>query len=192
MWFIEKSFIYQNLTKNIKKNTKNLIIDFNYNIEDIRKIDNNMNIELHFYNVKCRHINNTFKNIFLFEKDIFEIIEEPENIVSKFDNIFFINLLTSFDIEKIKVIFNNCGKILKSEDSNLIFIDNLITKYNQYSWHPFSYIRNFILDYCVYISNIYDYLNYSDIIVINSDRILTVDIPTYPVEIFCITCRKKF
>ena len=64
---------------------------------------------------------------------------------------------------------------------------NIITYYNQYTYHPFSYFFK-----CIYISDLYDILKENELIILDSNRILTLDIPTYPIEYFSIICENKF
>jgi hypothetical protein len=199
MFFIEKPLVYKELLfSKIQRRNKILIIDDNKdynnifdNIDIIKKLD----IEIHIINVKKDKIDNLYKiakekdydKIKFFSNDIFFIDD-----TIKYNSIIFFDIFCKFNDENIEKILEKSKLLLKNiNSSNLIFINNIITKYNQYMYHPFSYIRGYLCDNCVYITDIYDKIRNNGLYVIDSDRLFTFNIPTYPVEIFSIICMFK-
>ena len=199
MFFIDTPLVYKELLFNkIQRFNKILIVDDNKNYNNI--FDNidiikNLNIEIHILNVKNDEIDSLYKNIndsnynkikFLTE-DIFEINEN-----NKYDNIIFFDIFCKFDNKNIEKILEKSKTLLKNYyNSNIIFINNLITKYNQYAYHPISYFRSFFIDNCIYISDLYDKIRENEMYVIDSYRLFTFQIPTYPIEFFSIICKFK-
>lgn len=199
MFFIDTALVYKELLfSKIQRGNKILIIDDNKdynNIFDNTDIIKNLDIEIHVINVKKDKIDELYK--FTKEKDynkiefyshtIFEINEN-----NKYNNIIFFNIFYKFDNQNIEKLLEKSKLLLKNTNSNLIFINNIITKYNQYMYHPISYIRDYFCDNCIYISDIYDKLIINGLYVIDSYRLFTFDIPTYPIEIFSVICIFKF
>ena len=199
MFFIDTPLVYKELLFNkIQRFNKILIVDDNKNYNNI--FDNidiikNLNIEIHILNVKNDEIDSLYKNIndsnynkikFLTE-DIFEINEN-----NKYDNIIFFDIFCKFDNKNIEKILEKSKTLLKNYyNSNIIFINNLITKYNQYMYHPISYFREYFYDNCVYITDMYDKLRENELYIIDSYRLFTFQIPTYPIEFFSVICTNK-
>jgi hypothetical protein len=86
------------------------------------------------------------------------------------------------NFEKLKKTLTKRGKV--------IFINELITSFIQYKYHPFSYVR-YLFNTPIYISNVFDELRQNDLIVIDVDRIYNVNLWTYPLEYFSIICDVK-
>jgi len=196
MLFIDTPLIYKELLFNkIRRGNRILILDYNKdynNIFDNIDIIKNLNIEIHVVNVKKNKIEELYKiakekeynKIEFHSYDIFEI---DENI--KYNNIIFFNIFCKFKDEEIEKLLEKSKLLLKNiNSSNLIFINNIITKYNQYIYHPFSYIRDYFCDNCVYITDMYDKLRNNGLYVIDSYRLFTFNIPTYPIEFFSVIC----
>lgn len=198
MFFIDTSLVYKELLfSKIQRNNKILIVDDNKNYNNI--FDNidiikNLNIEIHVINVKTDKIDSLYK--ILKEKDYdkiefysYNIFDMDEN--TKYNNIIFFDIFCKINDENIQKIIEKSKFLLKIRNSNLIFINNIITKYNQYMYHPFSYIRDCLYDNCVYMTDIYDKIRNNGLYVIDSDRLFTFNIPTYPIEFFSVICMFK-
>ena len=102
-----------------------------------------------------------------------------------FSNIYYDFLLFE-DYLTFKLYFTN-----EFNYSKIMIIENLITSYNQYYYHPLTYVfTNF------YLSDFYNDLsgNNYGLRIIDSFRLYSdTSIPTYPIEIFLITlCKIDF
>jgi hypothetical protein len=198
MFFIDTSLVYKELLfSKIQRNNKILIVDDNKNYNNI--FDNidiikNLNIEIHVINVKTDKIDSLYK--ILKEKDYdkiefysYNIFDMDEN--TKYNNIIFFDIFCKINDENIQKIIEKSKLLLKIRNSNLIFINNIITKQNQYIYHPISYIRDYFCDNCIYITDLYDKLKNNELYVIDSYRLFTFNIPTYPIEFFSVICMFK-
>ena len=109
---------------------------------------------------------------------------EDENDI--YDIIIFYDLFLNKDtvvndiIEKSKKILSLNGKI--------IFINNIVTNYSQYKYHPFSYLKCFYFGRTNYIDDIFDEIRYKGLYVIDFDRLYTINLWSYPLEYFSIIC----
>jgi hypothetical protein len=188
-----KKNLYSELFINkIKNNTKNLIIDYYHDYKDIiynKNIINEKNVTIDIFNFtkedseKINKIVNTEYNINYFSKSINEF-----NPIEKYNNIIIFDLFNNKNdiestIEIVKKFVKKYGKI--------IFINDIITKYSQYMYHPFSYFRDYFTTKCMYIDDIYDIIRFNNLYIIDCFRLLTFDLFTYPIEYFSIICEIK-
>jgi hypothetical protein len=184
--FVNKKIIYEEVfSKKIFKSKYILNIDYNekdYNniFENIYIIDK-LKLKIDCINVE----KNIIKNLKSNDKISF-YIKDIEDINKKYDIIIFNNLFYQFNLSIINNKIEKAKSLLKS-GGKIIFINNIITYHNQYTYHPFSYFFK-----CIYISDLYDILKENELIILDSNRILTLEIPTYPVEYFSIICENKF
>lgn len=187
MIFLDKNLIYKEiLSAKISKLNTILNIDYNNELEYNNLFENidiiySLKLKIDCINVKKNIISNlnSSDNISFDIKDIIEVDK-------KYDIIIFCNLFCEFNLNIIKEKINFSRKLLNRE-GKIIFINNIITYYNQYIYHPFSYFLK-----CIYISDLYDIINNEDLKILDSNRILTLEIPTYPIEYFSIICENKF
>ena len=108
-------------------------------------------------------------------------IEEEEN-ENSYDIIIFYNVLNDFKKEKTK-------KLLK-KDGKIIFINNIITNYNQFLFHPLSYLHCFFVK-PIYISDFFDQIRKNELTIKDFDRIDTINVWSYPLEYFSTICEYK-
>jgi hypothetical protein len=158
---MNNELLYVILTTKIKKNTKILNIQPNY----IKLENNDVIFE---------------KNIKI--KNSLSIDDETEI----YDIIIFYDLFLNTD-KNISNILQKSKKLL-SIKGKIIFINNIVTNYNQYKFHPFSYLRCFYFGRANYIDDIFDEIRRNDLHVIDFDRIYTIDLWSYPLEYFSIIC----
>jgi hypothetical protein len=199
MFFIETPIVYKELLfSKIKSLNKILILDYNKNYDNI--FDNidiikNLQIEIHILNVKENEIEKLYKKtkeydynkIKFFSKDILDLEDDI-----KYDNIICFNIFCKLNEKELSKVLDKSKIILKNKKySTIIFINNVITRYNQFIYHPLSYFRNYFYDNCVYITDMYDKLRYNDLYIIDSYRLFTFQIPTYPLEFFSVICVLK-
>ena len=184
--FINKKIIYEELflTKIFKSK---YILNIDYNESEYNNLFENICIiDKLKLKIDCINIEkNIIKNLKSNDKISFDI-KDIEEINKKYNIIIFNNLFYQFDLTVIKNKIEKAKSLLKS-GGKIIFINNIITYYNQYTYHPFSYFFK-----CIYISDLYDILKENELIILDSNRILTLDIPTYPIEYFSIICENKF
>jgi cyclopropane fatty-acyl-phospholipid synthase-like methyltransferase len=196
MLFIDTPIMYRELLfSKIKNNKKILIIDYenNYNnLFDNILLIKNLNLTIYYLIVNLNYTEIVKKKLKEYDYDkIIFINNDIEEITEKnYDNIIFFDLFSKFNNDKIKFKIEKCKFLLKNNGS-LIFINNIITKYNQYIYHPLSYIRSFFIDNCIYMSDMYDKIKENELYIIDSYRLFTFQIPTYPYEIFSIICKFK-
>jgi hypothetical protein len=152
------------LTK-IQKNKSILNIDNN-------ELFNNIIIkkELIIKNIKLENLELEKEEIFYDYIIIYNLFSNLENIILK-------------TLEKIK-------KLLK-KNGHIIFINDIITRYVQYYYHPFSYLRYILFGKCIYFCDIYDKIRQYELNIIDSDRLYTIGLWTYPIEYFSIICEVK-
>lgn len=105
--------------------------------------------------------------------------EENENF---YDIIIFYNVFSDFKKEKTKNILKKNGRI--------IFINNIITNYNQFLFHPFSYLQCFFVK-SIYIKDFFDEIRKNELTIKDFDRIGNVNIWSYPLEYFSTICEYK-
>ena len=153
--------IYDNIYEKIKFNDKILDIRF----DDIVQIKVNKIINIH-----KNH------NLYLKEK-------------SKYDVIIFNQLFTNLSDYKIHNILEKLKDISFSH-TKIFFINNIITNFNQYYYHPFSFLK--VFGYPVYMEYMYDNIRNCDLKIINSERINSYDLFTYPIETFIVACVFKY
>ncbi len=188
--------IYQELfAHKIKSFTKVLIIDYNNNYNDLIEnlnIIEEKNIKIDYINISENIIKNLIKNdetknINFYSNDILTFLTNE-----KYDNIIFFEIFSKVNINDINKHIEKSKELLYSQNNGkIIFINNIITRYTQYMYHPFSYFRNYLIDNCIYITDMYDKLRENQLIVLDSYRIFTLDFPTYPMEFFSILCEMK-
>lgn len=182
--------LYKELFINkIKNNTKNLIIDYYHNYQDIiynMDIIHEKNIKLDIFNFTkqdSEKINKIVKGEFInyFSKSIIEF--DP---IEKYNNIIIFDLFNDSK-NNIETTITIVKKFLKKY-GKIIFINDIITKYTQYMYHPLSYFRQYFSNKCIYIDDIFDILKFNKLYIIDSFRLFTYDLPTYPIEYFSIVC----
>ena len=188
--------IYQELfLHKIKSSTKILIIDYNNNYNDLIEnlnIIQEKNIKIDYINIPENIIKNLNKNeenqnINFYSNNILTFLTEE-----KYDNIIFFEIFSKININDMSLHIEKSKELLRSQKyGKIIFINNIITRYTQYMYHPFSYFRNYLIDNCVYITDMYDKIRENQLVVLDSYRIFTIDFPTYPMEFFSILCEIK-
>lgn len=153
------------LTSKIKKNTKILNIQPSY-----VKLENK----------------NEYKNIII-EKNIkIKNISKIEDENDMYDIIIFYDLFLNKETDVNKQIEKS--KKLLTINGKIIFINNIITNYNQYKFHIFSYLKCFYFGRTNYIDDIFEEIRNNELYIIDFDRIYTVDLWSYPLEYFSIIC----
>ena len=188
------SLLYRELFQNkIVKNSVNLIIDYRNYFDIFKIIDDikQLNLELHFLNIEDKNIiklNNElekhkYNKIFFYSTNIFNFTS-----VKKFNNIIFFDLFTLFSDDIINTTIENSKPLLKSEYSNIIFVNNVVTRYSIYMYHPISYI-NYLTRNNVYIEDMFDKLRNNNLYLVDSHRLDTFEILFYPFEYFSVICR---
>jgi cyclopropane fatty-acyl-phospholipid synthase-like methyltransferase len=195
MLFINTPILYRELLfSKIKNNNKILIIDYNNNYNNL--FDNillikSLNLTIYYLikNINDIKILEDKLNQYDYNKIIFTN-KDLNDIKEKYDNIIFFDLFCQFTDQKISNKLEKC-KLILNNYGTLIFINNIITKYNQYAYHPISFLRTFFIDNCVYMSDLYDKIRENEMYVIDSYRLFTFHIPTYPIEFFSIICKFK-
>ena len=152
--------IYNNIFEKIKYNNKilNIRFDDNFVINDDQITIENINI----------------KNYDMYVK---------EN--SKYDVIICNQLFTNMSDDKIQHILEKLKDISFSH-TKIIFINNIITNFNQYYYHPFSFLK--IFGKSVYMEYMYDIIRDCNMNIINTDRVYSYDLFTYPIETFIVIC----
>lgn len=158
------NYSYDNIFDKIKNNSKVLDIRF-----DDTKVVSEKNISISSINIK-ENLNNYLR----------------EN--SKYDTIIFNQLFTNLKEDKINIILEKL-KDISFQHTKIFFINNIITNFNQYYYHPFSFLK--IFGYPVYMENMYDNIREHDMNIINSDRANSYNLITYPIETFIIICNFK-
>jgi cyclopropane fatty-acyl-phospholipid synthase-like methyltransferase len=195
MLFINTPILYRELLfSKIKNNNKILIIDYNNNYNNL--FDNillikSLNLTIYYLikNINDIKILEDKLKQYDYNKIIFTN-KDLDDIKEKYDNIIFFDLFCQFTDQKISSKLEKC-KLILNNYGTLIFINNIITKYNQYAYHPISFLRTFFIDNCVYMSDLYDKIRENEMYVIDSYRLFTFQIPTYPIEFFSIICKFK-
>jgi hypothetical protein len=127
---------------------------------------------------------NTFSTLVIGKNIHFEILNT--NVVSSYkNNNYDYILFQDFNIFKK---FNNDTKIKLKNDGKIMILTNIIATYNQYYYHPLSYIFNFfneqiyLTDFSNNLRSEYGYK------LIDLYRIFSYDkIPTFPIEFFLVT-----
>jgi hypothetical protein len=162
---MNKNLIYNNdiLYNKINNSSNILIIDKNYE----NFFDENILIKK-----KIKVQNSSYS-------DFFEILEEK-----KFDFIIFYDLFSKSD-KLIQKNLDKGHKLLKNR-GHIILINNVITNYSQYTYHPLSYLQKYIFGKSVYLNNLEDTLKEFDFKIINLTRLYTINFITFPIEYFCI------
>ena len=186
--------IYKELfTHKIKSFTNILIVDYNNNYNDLLE---NLNI-IQEKNLKIDYINISEHNIKAINKDCKDINFYSNDILTfstnqKYDIIIFFEIFGKIHINEMSLHIEKSKELLKcKKNGKIIFINNIITKYTQYMYHPLSYFRNYLIDNCIYITDMYDNLRENQLLILDSYRIFTIDFPTYPMEFFSILCESK-
>jgi cyclopropane fatty-acyl-phospholipid synthase-like methyltransferase len=195
MLCIDTPIMYRELLfSKIQNNKKILIIDYknNYNnLFDNILLIKSLNLTIYYLNVNLNEIKNLENRLKEYEYDkIIFLNKDIDEIKGNYDIIIFFDLFSKFSNEIISTKLEKCKLLLKPNGS-IIFINNIITKYNQYAYHPISYFRSFFIDNCIYISDLYDKIRENEMYVIDSYRLFTFQIPTYPIEFFSIICKFK-
>ena len=195
MLCIDTPIMYRELLfSKIQNNKKILIIDYknNYNnLFDNISLIKSLNLTIYYLNVNLNEIKNLENRLKEYEYDkIIFLNKYIDEIKGNYDIIIFFDLFCKFSNEIISTKLEKCKLLLKPNGS-IIFINNIITKYNQYAYHPISYFRSFFIDNCIYISDLYDKIRENEMYVIDSYRLFTFQIPTYPIEFFSIICKFK-
>ena len=120
-------------------------------------------------NLKITNLNyNDIENI---KKDMYDFIIIYD-LFSQHDS------LIDACLTKCKDILNIGGYI--------IFINVIITNYFQYTYHPLSYIQSYIFGKSISFSILDDTIRKFGYSIKNIDRLYNINIPTYPIEIFCL------
>ena len=164
----KKDNMYTNFFENkIKKSSNILAIDINIDTINL----NNIIVEKKL----------SIKNI-----NILQLYEEKDI----YDIIILYDIFSKYSETKIKDIICKIKTILKN-NGQIVFIQNLVTSSKQY-YHIFSYIRHYIFEKPVYISDFFDSVKENELIVIDFDRIYNINIPTYPFEYFSLITRCKY
>lgn len=102
----------------------------------------------------------------------------------KYDFIIFFQLYSE-DTNKISLYLEKSKYIIK-ENRYIILINLLLTSYNYYTYHPFSYIQKYILGKPVYLTILDDCLREVGFKIKNMTRLYSVYILNYPIEYFCV------
>ena len=193
---INSSILYKELFRSkIASNSINLCIDYN-NYSDIFSIIDDiekLNVEIHFLNINSQNISKlnielqkyNYKKIYFYSENILNF-----NTNKKFNNIIFFDLFTIFSDDIISFNIDRTKLFVKNEYSNLIFINNVVTKYFNYMYHPMSYI-NYFFKNNVYIETMFDKIRENNLYIVDSHRLFTVEILTYPFEYFSVISRHK-
>ena len=193
---INASILYKELFRSkIASNSINLCIDYN-NYSDIFSIIDDiekLNVEIHFLNINSQNISKlnielqkyNYKKIYFYSENILNF-----NTNKKFNNIIFFDLFTIFSDDIISFNIDRTKLFVKNEYSNLIFINNVVTKYFNYMYHPMSYI-NYFFKNNVYIETMFDKIRENNLYIVDSHRLFTVEILTYPFEYFSVISRHK-
>jgi hypothetical protein len=162
---MNNDLLYILLTSKINKNEKILNIH-----PDYINFENNHNI-ISERNIKIKN-SSSIDN----EKDNYDIIIFYDLFLNT-------NTVVNEIIEKSKRKLSLNGKI--------IFINNIVTNYSQYRYHPFSYLRCFYFGRANYIDDIFDEIRFNGLYVIDFDRLYTINLWSYPLEYFSIICVVK-
>jgi len=102
----------------------------------------------------------------------------------KYDFIIFFQLYSE-DESKVSIYLEKSKDIIK-ENRYIILINLLLTSYNYYTYHPFSYIQKYILGKPVYLTILDDSLREVGFKIKNMTRLYSVYILNYPIEYFCV------
>lgn len=147
------------------------------------------------------------------EQDTFLYVENNKSIVKKknldlssnfeynklpekeFDYLIFNHLFSMKSQSEIEFLFVKYKRSLK-DTGIFYFINELVIHENQINLHPITFCRNmlFHLPYfqfnrVISMHECYDILRHNSFRIIDTDRKVTIDlIPTYPVDIYLISC----
>jgi hypothetical protein len=162
-------------SEKIPKYSKILVMspDKNYNY---------ITLNLHYIlmlNLEIDFVDNKFK------------FEENENV---YDVIIFNNIFSYYDNNYIGDMLMKYKKILKNT-GHIVFINELIEYSRQY-YHPITFFKNLLYNVSKYnfgkivtITDMYRHIHECGIQVFDCYRIFSVDIITYPIQMFMITTK---
>lgn len=157
--------IYDSIFDKINYGHKVLNINFDNN-----KIISQKNISITTINIK-ENLNNYLKE------------------TNKYDTIIFNEIFSNLLEDKINIVLEKL-KDVSLNHTKIFFINNIITNFNQYYYHPFSILK--IFGYPVYMENMYDVIRNNNLVIINVDRANSYNLITYPIETFILICNFKY